>query len=148
MKILAVVSLSSLLAGQAMAWELNKQQNSASTHEVVDGFVLKFECRRGSDKLGFQLSDLTLAGRGMQGEEALMIRIALPDNRTERWSFIAQQEGPALTGEIVVSSQTLDNFGNGIQLSLSNPMTRKLWLETQMNGTGAARLAFRERCGL
>ncbi|MFV0299393.1 MAG: hypothetical protein ACK5IP_00640 [Paracoccus sp. (in: a-proteobacteria)] len=137
-----------LIGSPAAAWQLGKYDDHATTRETVGHYIIKLTCYRGQDYLGFELVDLTQEGRGMETPVPLMIWITLPDGRTDKWSFRATPEGPALAGTIPVSSLTLDHFGNGETLVLAAPTGDKEWLRTDMKGTGAARIAFRERCGL
>lgn len=151
-RITAALFLSAATLGSAplpaAAWEMFKGENSVSTFQQAGNYSVTISCTRGRDRLGFTISDLDQSGDGFDRIEAVMIWITLPDGRTDKWSIIVSPEGPALSGPIAFSSQTLDFFGNGASFGITTfPESRKIF-ESDMKGTGAARIAFRERCGI
>lgn len=76
-----------------------------------------------------------------------MMWVRAPDGRNARWPFSVTRDGPSLTGALIVSDFTLDFFKNGQSFELDAPVARIDFLQGDMIGTGAARLAFEEQCG-
>ena len=149
MKTTIAACLSGLLfAMPAAAWTVRKSATSVTTSEVVGDRSIDITCHRHApDRVSISISDLTGTGRGFEREAPLMAWIQLPDGRTAKWSFAGIPEGPGFAGVMPVSSENLDFFGNAASLSVENQATRQTILETGMKGTGAARIAMRERCG-
>lgn len=131
----------------AAAWETRQSDDFASTTYDGDRYEAKIFCRRGSG-LELNVFDKTLSGDEMQDVRALMVWLTLPDGRTDRWPLDVRQEGPVLSGSLIVSDFNLDFFHNGQQFRIDAPGTGTVFLEGDMRGTGAARLAFLERCGI
>ncbi|KGJ09436.1 hypothetical protein [Paracoccus sphaerophysae] len=141
--------LSALLWGSAAgAWTLNKSANSVTANEIVGDRAISITCyRHAPDRITISISDLSQTGRGFERETPLMAWVRLPDGRTMKWSFSGVPEGPAFAGVMPVSSQNLDFFGNAESLSVQDQASGQTIVQTGMKGTGAARIAMRERCG-
>lgn len=136
------------LSGPGHSWDLNKGRDHASTFTTDGDYLLSISCQRGRDHLEFALNDRRLRGDGFAAVRAVMMWIKAPDGRTDKWSIGVEQEGPSLTGRIAFSSQTLDFFGNAESLEVEDIAGRRTLMRSDMRGTGAARIAFRERCGI
>ncbi|MDP5306018.1 hypothetical protein [Paracoccus spongiarum] len=136
------------LGAPAHAWELTKGPDHAATFTTDGDYLLSISCQRGRDHLEFGLNDRTLRGDGFEAVRAVMMWIKAPDGRTDKWSIEVSQEGPSLTGRIAFSARTLDFFGNAESLEVEDIFGRRTLLRSDMKGTGAARIAFRERCGI
>ena len=58
-------------------------------------------------------------------------------------------EGPSISGAFYVSDVVLEQFRNGRGMTIDLPLEQgRDLMTTDMRGTGAARLAILERCGL
>ncbi|MEM9011949.1 MAG: hypothetical protein AAGE18_12030 [Pseudomonadota bacterium] len=136
-----------LIATPAAAWDTQQRSGFASASHRVGGYEITISCRR--DR-GFELalSDPSLSASEFEGVTGLMMWVTLPDGRTDRWSVDVVQEGPVLSGPLYVSDFNLEFFRNGTSFRLDAPLTRKVFMEGDMRGTGAARLAFLEQCGI
>ena len=133
----------------ALGWDLHKQRDSVTTSQFSGQYILTMHCRRGSNQLEFNLHDQTLRGDLFQGVRTVMMWIKAPDGRMDKWSSAVSPEGPSLSGLFEVSSYTLDFFGNAKSMSIVDTSgSRRVLFESDMKGTGAARIAFRERCGV
>lgn len=129
------------------AWETKQSDGFASTSYHGDRYRAVISCNRGRE-LELNVFDSTLRGDEFAGVRAVMMWVMLPDGRTDRWPIDAVQEGPALSGTLIVSDFNLDFFRNGQSFRIDAPLTGTVFLEGNMYGTGAARLAFLERCGI
>ncbi|MFS4437621.1 hypothetical protein ACMA5I_05345 [Paracoccaceae bacterium GXU_MW_L88] len=78
----------------------------------------------------------------------MMVWISAPDGRTARHAVDVVKEGPGLRGPFYTSDVVLEQFQNGARMVVDSPMTRRMFIDTDMRGTGAARLAFLEQCGI
>ena len=137
-----------LLASPSMAdWKTVQSPGKARAVYQSGKYELWIHCRRGQ---GFQLwlSDLTLNGSDFQGVRSLMMWVKLADGRTDRWPVEVVKENAGISGELVVSDFNLEFFRNAQSFELDSPQTRQIFLSGDMRGTGAARLAFLEQCGL
>lgn len=137
-----------LLALPAAGWDLVKQDRAVITSQKDGRYLLSLSCQRGNRDLIFTLSDQSLKGEELQGVNAVMMWIRAPDGRTDKWSIDTFAEGPALSGRIAVSRQTLDFFRDAERLEVEDIRARRVLFRSGMKGTGAARIAFAERCGL
>lgn len=143
-----------LLSSPAMAWDLRKSADSASTSVVQDGIRLTFWCSRGGDRVSLSLSDisegvdLSAPLKDISTSGAMMLWIELPDGRTSRDPFSGFNEQGSIAAEIPAGHINWDFFANGEALRIQDTRTRKTLFKSGMKGTGAARLAFRERCGI
>ncbi|EKE43709.1 hypothetical protein OCGS_2043 [Oceaniovalibus guishaninsula JLT2003] len=118
------------------------------TMQDAGRYTVVMTCSRGR---GIELSVLDSAARGDEFAEvdSLMVWITLPDGRTDRVSISpVWQEGAALSGAFVPNGVTMDFFRNGIRFEVDSPQTRTTFAATDMKGSGAARLAFLEQCGI
>jgi hypothetical protein len=131
----------------AAAWETRQSEGFASTSYQGDRYRAEISCNRGRG-LELRLFDESHRGDAFDGVRGLMVWVTLPDGRTDRWPVDVVQEGPALAGELIVSDFNLDFFRSGERFVIDSPLTRTVFLEGDMRGTGAARLAFIERCGV
>ena len=130
------------------AWDLRQGNGTAVTKQEAGRYTVMLNCSRGR---GAEISvlDTTLRGDAFAGVQSLMVWIELPDGRTDRVPIIpVWQEGAALSGEFVPNGWTMDFFRNGVRLKVDSPGTRQTFVSTDMSGTGAARLAFLEQCGI
>ncbi|MCU9848031.1 hypothetical protein OEZ60_08430 [Defluviimonas sp. WL0024] len=148
MKPTALVPAFLIAALPALAWETEQTPDSARTWQSVSGLAAEFGCRRGQQGyLDFRLTDAAGGGR-FAGIRSLMLWIELADGRTARYPVDVAIAGPSLIGRFYVSAEILDHFQNGTAMIIDSALPRQEFLRTDMKGTGAARLAFRERCGL
>lgn len=138
----------------AADWTLNKQASSVTTTESNGQYSVSLTCHRGaSGRLGLTISDLSQRGLAPDGGPLgeighLMLWIRLPDQRTDRWPVDVTPEGPALSGVAFVSSFNLGFFGNAEHMLITEAASGRRLFESSMKGTGAARIAFSERCGI
>lgn len=142
------------LAAPAAAWTLEKRQDWAVASETDGNYTVTIMCRRGSDHLQFSYLDRDLRGVDPTGTsldqiKSVMLWVKLADGRTDRWPVSVFSEGPSLSGQIAFSSQTLELFQNAESISVTgtNPHHETMF-EAGAQGTGAARIAFQERCGI
>lgn len=143
----AALLLGLLFATPAAAeWSLRQSDGFAKTTTGGPGYRLEIWCRRGQP---LQLA-LTALGsnRDFRGVKGLMMWLTRPDGRTDRWPVDVSPEGPALTGRLIVSEFNLDFFRYGQTFVLDAPGKGLVFMEGGMKGTGAARLAFKEQCGI
>lgn len=144
---LALLMVGLLPAAAQAAWSLQQGQNRATTTYSDGRYQLTLTCERGRG-LEMTLVDATQRGDTFGGLRAVMFWFTLPDGRTDRWPVDVSVEGPSLSGQVVVSDFNLEFFRQGQSFQLDAPQTGTVFLEGNMNGTGAARLAFLERCGI
>ncbi|KGJ01789.1 hypothetical protein SAMN04487972_1534 [Paracoccus halophilus] len=136
------------LALPGHGWELVKMENIVTTSQGDGRYLLSLSCQRGDNHLNFDLFDQSLTGDELQGVEAVMMWIRAPDGRTDKWSVKTYREGPNLTGRVAFSAQTLDFFRDAESLEVEDIFGRRVLFRSDMKGTGAARIAFSERCGI
>tara|TARA_R100001039_G_scaffold37509_2_gene36274 strand:+ start:745 stop:1251 length:507 start_codon:yes stop_codon:yes gene_type:complete len=146
------------------AWETQQSTGFAQARYTDKHYQLTLSCQNShSNTLNNTLSNnrsndtintltLTLnatAGNSAQlnGIASLMVWLTLPDGRTDRWPVEVTHEGTQLTGTALVSDFSLYFFQHGQRFQLEAPVARVEFLEGDMMGTGAARLAFKEQCG-
>mgnify|MGYP003111467120 CR=1 FL=1 len=138
------------------AWETQQSAGFAQARYTDEHYQLTLSCQNShSNTLNNDtINTLTLtlnatAGNSAQlnGIESLMVWLTLPDGRTDRWPVEVTHEGTRLTGTALVSDFSLYFFQHGQRFQLDAPVARVEFLEGDMMGTGAARLAFKEQCG-
>lgn len=145
---------SSLVTPKAHAWELGKAADSAWTAESSDGIRLRFSCSRGTGRLSMMLTDLSKGAdlsaplASIEASGSLMLTIQLPDGRTSRKPIASFNEQGSVAAEIPAGSFDLEAFANGQSLILEDVGAARALFRSGMKGTGAARLAFSERCGI
>lgn len=127
-----------------LAWTLEKGGTWVVTQERVDGLLLDLRCDRSSPgHLQF-----TLSGEGVPQTSGVMLWIEQADGRTDRQPVDVKSIDNALTGKFFVSDLILNNFGNAAKMEMTIAGTGTRILVSDMKGTGAARLAILERCGM
>ncbi len=137
-----------LFAAPASAeWQTLQSEHQAAALYRSAPYALDIRCRRG-EGFALRLRDLTASGNAFGGVDSLMMWVTLPDGRTDRWPVYVVRDGAGLSGALAVSEFNLDFFRNARSFELDSPQTREVFLAGDMAGTGAARLAFLERCGL
>lgn len=134
------------------AWETQQSAGFAQARYTDERYQLTLSCQNSNSNDTINGLTLTLnatAGNSAQisGIESLMVWLTLPDGRTDRWPVEVTQEGNMLTGTALVSDFSLYFFQHGQRFQLDAPVARVEFLEGDMMGTGAARLAFKEQCG-
>ncbi|MEO1492979.1 MAG: hypothetical protein AAFV19_12575 [Pseudomonadota bacterium] len=135
-----------LAATPATAEWVTRQSDGFAQTRFTDGrYTLEISCRSGR---GFELVLKDPSLQGFDDVKGLMLWLTLPDGRTDRWPVDVTPEGPALSGVLYVSDFNLEFFRNGRSFQLDAPLTGEVFLKGNMKGTGAARLAFLERCGV
>ncbi|TRW92758.1 hypothetical protein FNJ84_20910 [Paracoccus sp. M683] len=143
-----------LFTSRADAWELGKSADSAWTAESSDGIRLGFSCSRGTGRVSMMLTDLSKGVdlsaplASIEASGSLMLTIRLPDGRTSSKPIASFNEQGSVAAEVPTGSFDLEAFANGQSLLLEDVGTGKALFQSGMKGTGAARLAFRERCGI
>lgn len=129
-------------------WTLEQRNGFARTTSSGPGYTVEISCRRGA-RLQFTLRGVdAAAAREFRGVRALMMWITVPDGRTDRWPVDVVQQGNSLTGELYVSDFQLNFFRQGKTFEIDAPGQRRQFLDGDMKGSGAARLAFLEQCGI
>ena len=144
---LGAVGLTCLVSPAFAAWQTVQSDGRARAVYQQGNYELWIYCRRGQD-MELWLQDRSLNGAEFQGVDSLMMWVKLPDGRTDRWPVRVVQEGPGISGPLVVSDFNLEFFRNAESFELDSPQTRKVFMAGDMRGTGAARLAFLEQCGI
>ena len=141
-----------LLGAPAQAeWQSGESARSAWAMVAAGGNTLRLSCNRGDQGLHFLLTGGPF--QGMQnvddGNESMMMWIALPDGRTARHPIDGHYFAPdrAFVGRFVISDLVLDQFRNGSRLALTAP-TGGTIADFDMAGTGKARGHFKQACGL
>jgi len=138
------------------AWETQQSAGFAQTRYTDERYQLTLSCRnnRSKNHSNDTINELTLtlnatsdSSTQLNGIESLMVWLTLPDGRTDRWPVEVTQEGTMLTGTALVSDFSLYFFQHEQRFQLDAPVARVEFLEGDMMGTGAARLAFKEQCG-
>lgn len=138
--------LLSTTAPALAAWETQQSDGFAQASYAGERYHLTISCTSGS--LQLTLEDMISNGDQFDGVQNLMMWIKIPDGRTDRWPVSVTRDGPSLTGALVVSDFNLGFFKNGKSFQLDAPVARIDFLKGDMIGTGAARLAFDEQCGV
>lgn len=140
-------------ASSAYAWDLQKFPDSASTTQIEGGLRLTLSCSRGHGIIGFSLSDIS-AGfdlsaplREITTSGNMVIWIRMPDGRLSKDAFTGFNEQGSVSASIPVDGISWDFFANGEQLWVQDTGVNDPLFTSGMKGTGAARLAFLERCG-
>ena len=128
-------------------WQTVQSNGQARAVYQSGKYELWIHCRRGQG-FALWLRDLSLSGSDFRNVRSLMMWVKLADGRTDRWPVDVVQEGPGLSGQLLVSDFNLEFFRNAQSFDLDSPLTRQVFLSGDMRGTGAARLAFLEQCGL
>lgn len=126
------------------AWETRQNPNSAVSQNRAGGVDIVMSCTR---NLPNQIDVMVGRPAGFPGVNAMMLWIGLPDGRLARHPINAIQEGPATSGKWVVSDLVLDQFRNASSIEVTVAQTGQRMIMVDARGTGAARLAFLERCG-
>lgn len=142
---LFTLMLLSTAAPALAAWETQQSDGFAQASYAGERYHLTISCN--SSSLRLTLEDTTFSGDQFDGVHNLMMWIRIPDGRTDRWPLSVTRDGPSLTGALTVSDFNLDFFKNGQSFELDAPVARIEFLQGDMIGTGAARLAFEEQCG-
>lgn len=147
-RLISILLASAMVASPALAWDLHKEANSVRTQETIGDSAVALICHRGRDQLEFNLKDLTGGNQNRGKITNVMLWVKLPDGRTDRWPVEVSGEGPQLTGPAYVSDFNLGFFANAESLEVTEATTGELLFRSDMKGTGAARIAFKERCGI
>ncbi|PRY26020.1 hypothetical protein CLV78_101113 [Aliiruegeria haliotis] len=129
------------------AWDLQQGSGAATTRFDGGRYDLQLSCRKGRG-LELTLTDGTGRGDTFRDVRGLMLWFTMPDGRTDRWPVDVGASGATLSGRVVVSDFNLDFFRHGKGFRLDAPQTGTVFMEGDMKGTGAARLAFLEQCGI
>ena len=93
-------------------------------------------------------ADLSAPLASMEASGSLLLMIKTPDARTVRNPISSFNEQGSVAAEIPVNAFDLEAFANGQSMVLQDSATGRTLFQSGMKGTGAARLAFRERCGI
>ena len=144
-----VAAALSVLAGPVLADWAHRQGNGVAVAQYDAGrYTVMMRCSRGQG-IELSLMDEELRGNEFRGVGSLMVWVTLPDGRTDRWPVTpVYQEGPALSGMLVVSDFNLEFFRNGSSFEIDSPQTRTTFAKGNLRGSGAARLAILEQCGI
>lgn len=145
MRFLIAAVIFTLCTGSVLAWETQKGPDWVITTQVDDGLTLTLSCRRGQ---GDHL-DFNLAGQDFSGISSVMLWVEYPDGRLGRRPIDVVPEGSSISGRFHVSDIVLEEFRNARSLEIDVPLQQgRDLMTTDMKGSGAARLAILERCGL
>lgn len=137
-----------LTSGPALAWEFRQGNGMAQATQQDGRYMVMLRCNRGQN-LELSISDSQRRGDEFRGVSSLMVWIQMPDGRTDRVSISpVYQEGGVLSGQFIPNGVTMDFFRNGTKFEVDSPQTRTMFISTDMRGTGAARLAILEQCGI
>lgn len=144
--LLFFLALFAVTTPAAAQWTLRQSDGYAKTTTGGPGYRLEILCSRGRP---LEMSLIALgSARDFKGVRGLMLWFTMPDGRTDRWPVDVTPEGPTLTGRLRVSDFNLDFFRRGQSFQLTAPVQGLSFMEGGMKGTGAARLAFLEQCGI
>lgn len=144
------LALAATLLGTSAAADWTHRQGNGRASAIYDAgrYTVMITCSRGSG-LEFSILDDELRGNEYEGVDSLMVWVTLPDGRTDRWPITpVWQEDGALSGDLIVSDFNLEFFRNGTRFEVDSPQTRKVFAKGNMKGSGAARLAILEQCGI
>ena len=149
MKHLIAAALLALPTPALADWSWEQRPGFAKARTVSGNYILELSCRQGDQALEMSIFDQTLRGDAFPGLRSVMMWITLPDGRTHRQAVDVFQEDASISGIYYVSDFTLDFFRNGRSYEVDIPTRggEKL-MQGNMKGSGAARLAFLEQCGL
>ncbi|CAM4290461.1 hypothetical protein VRRI112168_19250 [Vreelandella rituensis] len=129
------------------AWQTQQSDGVAQASYTGEVYLLTISCTR-SSQLKLTLEDMSSSGDQLDGIHNLMMWITVPDGRTDRWPVRVTRNGLSLIGTLHVSDFNLGFFQNAQRFQLDAPSAGVDFLEGDMIGTGAARLAFKEQCGI
>ncbi|MGB3244469.1 MAG: hypothetical protein WBB25_08040 [Sulfitobacter sp.] len=129
---------------------VQKQTNGFARASTNSGnYELILSCRRGDGNLEMTILDKSLSGRAFQGLQGVMMWIELSDGRTHRQPVDVVMEGPSISGTFYVSDFVMDFYQNAVSYVVDMPSRGgEDLMRGNMRGSGAARLAFLEQCGL
>ena len=130
-------------------WIQTQTSGFARASTTSGNYELVLSCRRGDGNLGMTIFDKTLNGRVFQGLPGVMMWIKLADGRTHRQPVDVLMEGPSVSGTFYVLDFVLNFFRNAESYVVDLPSRGgEALMSGNMRGSGAARLAFLEQCGL
>ena len=145
----SLTAVACIAATPVMAdWTFQQGNGRAIVQYDAGRYGVMLTCNRGSG-LELSLLDSELRGNEYKGVRSLMVWVTWPDGRTDRWPITpVWQEGGALSGDLIVSDVNLEFFRNGVSFEVDSPQIRKTFATGNMRGSGAARLAIKEQCGI
>ena len=134
-----------MLPGAAAAdWSHEKGPNWAVARTTSDGVTIDLRCTRGQPNR----VQMTLLGRRLPNVRGVMIWITLPSGGLARHPVDVESDGRALAGTWFTSELVMEQFRTGSRMEIDMPTRNgEAIAVVNMRGTGAARLAFLERCG-
>ena len=143
------VTLSLIAQTAAAEWTWDQGGGSAMAETRKNGYIFRLSCEagRGSEVyLGIR------AGSGGDPDLATartaMLWIKLPDGRIDRWPVSVSGTRSGTGGRHPVTALNLDIFRNAVSMEVELYPQRKTLAVLDMRGSGAARLAFKEQCGI
>ena len=142
----ASMFLPSVIAHPSVAWTtLQGPTEVVVQHETPDYIIeLKCSAARGNSII-FSIG--ITRGRTFGDVRSVMLWIEYTDGRLGRRPITVTNHGHVVSGDWIVSEEVLMEFQQGVSMEVALN-GRNTILKTHMNGTGAARLAFKERCGI
>ncbi len=140
----------SLTAQPAAAqWSLDQGGGSALAETRGSGYIFRISCEAGR---GNQVYLGIRSGGGgdpdLATAQSVMLWIKLPDGRTDRWPVDVSGTARGTGGFHPVSDFNLNFFRNAVSMEVELYPQRKTLATLSMGGSGAARLAFLEQCGI
>ncbi len=126
----------------AQAWQVaQRDRGFVVGHEDDDirfGLVCSPERPEG---LGVLVRDLSVSP-----VNSITMLMTQPGGRVAQYSADVREESDGITGTVPASTQFLEDFRNGIRFQLV--INNVLYMDTNMDGTGAARDAMNTACGI
>ncbi|MCK0169066.1 hypothetical protein MWU52_16040 [Jannaschia sp. S6380] len=130
-------------------WSLDQGGGSAMAETRAGGYTFRMSCEAGR---GAQVYfGIRAGGSGdpdLAAAQSAMLWIKLPDGRTDRWPVTLSGTARGAGGPHPVSDFNLDFFRNATSMEVELYPQRKTLAVLPMRGSGAARLAFLEQCGI
>lgn len=139
-----------VLASPAAAeWTLDQGGGSAMAEARGGGYIFRMSCEAGrGDEVYFGIRAGGAGDPDLGTAGSAMLWIKLPDGRTDRWPVNLSGTAAGAGGFHPVSDFTLEFFRNAASMEVELYPQRKTLAVLPMKGSGAARLAFREQCGI
>lgn len=143
---IGTVAAAVLIPATAQAeWSLQKGPDWVVTQARDGAMLIDIRCSRA---FAGRLT-VTVTGPKVQDVPGVMLWITLPDGRLARQPIDVSFDGTGLGGTLTATSIVMDQFRQGTQLEIDMPTRGGEDLAVvDMTGTGAARIAMQERCGL
>lgn len=142
------VTILAAVSTPSWAWELSKRDGAASAAQRSGDLVASISCSGRWPVLSIDLTSRSADYGILAAVPGITLHLIQPDGSVERVPVTVMGEGPSLNGQFPPTARTMQAFANGAMLRITRTETGQLLFESDMKGTGAARIAFAERCNL